>query len=231
VAADIKAYVTSPARWNGRDWLLFGGALAATGLAYHYDHDAWLKYSHPPPPGETSTNNYDLQDAAPALVLLFGTVAYANWVGDRSGRQESWAMLEASALGTATAFTLKYVAGREGPQETTNPDLWRHGGRSFPSEHTTFAFAVGTVMAESGSDEYRWLRRLFGYGTGVYTAYARVKHDQHWLSDTVAGAAIGAATAHFAMGRRYPKGEDALTAGLSILPANGGIMVTYRKQF
>jgi hypothetical protein len=222
-----EAYITSPLRWDSRDWLLFGGALAATGLAYHYDRDAWRKYSQPL---SSAGNNYDLQDAAPAAILLAGTWAYAAWTDDRTGKREGWAMLEASSFSTVTVYALKYAFGREGPGQTINPDLWFHGGHSFPSEHTALAFAIGTVMAESGNDEYRWLRRLIGYGTGVYTAYARIKHNQHWLSDTVAGAALGAATAHFAMSRRYPR-EESPTAGLLILPANGGIMLSYRTEF
>jgi membrane-associated phospholipid phosphatase len=130
------------------------------------------------------------------------------------------------------------VAGREAPYQTTDPNLWRKGGSSFPSFHTTFAFAVGTVMAESGSDEYRWLRRVLGYGVGVWTAYERIKHNQHWLSDTVAGAAIGAASADFSMGRRYPHEENTYADGtapkgsLSIVPtAGGGFMLSYSKEF
>ena len=37
-------------------------------------------------------------------------------------------------------------------------------GDSFPSMHVSTTFAVGTVLAESGGDNYRWLRRGIGYG-------------------------------------------------------------------
>jgi membrane-associated phospholipid phosphatase len=64
------------------------------------------------------------------------------------------------------------------------------------------AFAIGTVLAESGNDRHRWLRRALGYGLAVGTAHARMDHDAHWLSDTVAGAGLGIATARFVMKQR-----------------------------
>jgi membrane-associated phospholipid phosphatase len=85
------------------------------------------------------------------------------------------------------------------------------------------AFAVGTVLAESGNEDYRWLRRLLGYGLGAATSYERLKHNAHWLSDTVAGAALGMATANFTMKRAYPE-----EASLSVVPVEGGAMLTYR---
>ena len=39
LGSDIKAYFTAPLRWDQSDWAWFGGALAATALAHHYDTD------------------------------------------------------------------------------------------------------------------------------------------------------------------------------------------------
>jgi membrane-associated phospholipid phosphatase len=103
-------------------------------------------------------------------------------------------MLEAAGFSSITAEALKYAAGRERPDETTSVNDWRDGGSSFPSLHTTAAFAIGTVFAESGDDDYRWLRRAVGYGMASATTYLRLHDNQHWLSDTVAGAALGIAT-------------------------------------
>jgi hypothetical protein len=211
--------------------------VGAVGLAHHYDSHTRAHFTHNLPYYlSTNQNAYDLQDAAPSLGLLAGTWGAALLSGNQAGHNEAWAMLEAATLGSATSYALKFAAGRKRPNETTDPDLWFKGGSSFPSFHVTFAFAVGTVMAESGNDEYRWLRRTLGYGVGLWTCYARVKHNQHWVSDTVAGAAIGAAAARFSMGRRYPQVENSYTDGpsprgsLSIVPiSGGGLMLTYYK--
>ncbi len=61
---------------------------------------------------------------------------------------------------------------------------------SFPSNHATQSFAVATVIATHYGDR-RWVRWL-AYGTATSVAFARVQHDDHWTSDVIAGAAIGA---------------------------------------
>ena len=62
---------------------------------------------------------------------------------------------------------------------------------SFPSGHTAEAF----VSAEFLHLEYRgrvhWTVIAGGYAVAVGTAYLRMYHNKHWLSDVVAGAGIG----------------------------------------
>ena len=87
----------------------------------------------------------------------------------------------------------------------------------------TGAFAIGTVLAESGNDRQRWLRRILGYGIGAITAYQRMNHDQHWFSDTVAGAGVGIATARFLMKRHEPANHRTFT----VVPTHDGVSVTF----
>jgi membrane-associated phospholipid phosphatase len=132
-------------------------------------------------------------------------------------------MLEAAGLSTATSYVLRYAAGRERPDVTSDPDQWRTGGNSFPSNHVTVAFAIGTVLAESGNDRYRWVRRFLGYGMAAYTGYARLDHNAHWLSDTVAGAALGIATGRFVTHRAD---ERARPYAFGVQPMQHGAMLT-----
>lgn len=222
VLSDVGAYFTAPLHWDGRDWAWFGGAVLAVGLAHRYDSQV---RSHFVGPGPVNVNSEDTQDAIPTAAVLGGTWALAILTRDSGGYQEGWAMIEATGLSTVTAYALKFAAGRETPDQATNPNEWEKSGSSFPSFHSTAAFAVGTVLAESGNDEYRWLRRLLGYGLGVATSYERLKHNAHWLSDTVAGAALGMSSAHFVMDRRYAAGDE---SHLAVVPVQGGAMLTYR---
>ncbi len=222
--ADIVAYVTSPARWNGRDWIKFGSAVATVAAAYQFDDRVRAHFGTTTTPPGTTHDNYDLHDALPAAVAFAGTWIYARLIGSDDGRREAAAMLEAAGFGSATAFVLKQATGRERPFETSEPGSWHSGGDSFPSIHATAAFAIGTVLAESGNDDFRWVRRVLGYGIAAGTAYERLDHGDHWLSDTVAGAAIGIASAHFAMHRRYA----GPAASFSLTPlARGGMRLSY----
>ena len=226
LGADIKAYFTAPLHWNGEDWGLFGGALAAIGVAHHYDTQVRTHFVKEDGTSLAASSK-DLQDALPAAGVLVGTWLSANLVGDSDGRREAWMMLEAAGLGSVTAYGLKFLAGREGPEDSADPNEWfkEGSGKSVPSWHATAAFAVGTVLAESGNDEYRWLRRLLGYGLGAGTDYLRLKHNAHWFSDVVAGSALGAASARFAM-HRSERATDRVR--FMLLPVPGGAVLSCR---
>ena len=224
LASDIRRYFTAPLHWDRGEWAWFGGALLAIGAAHHYDTQVrthFIKTLGASPTGGSK----DVQDALPTAAVLAGTWAYATLIDDSTGRREAWTMLEAAGLSSVTAYALKYALGRDGPDQTSDPNQWRKsGGNSFPSWHATAAFAVGTVLAEAGNDEFRWVRRLLGYGLGAATSYERLKHRAHWLSDTVAGAALGVASAHFALSHAYRANEE---AQLMIVPLERGAMLTY----
>jgi len=220
--ADIGRYFTAPFRWDRRDWAWCGGAVLAIGLAHRYDRQVRTHFFGAGP--TQNVNSEDTKDAIPTAAVFGGTWAFALLMRDRDGYREGWAMAEAAALSGVTAYALKFATGRQTPEQTTSPNEWFRSGTSFPSFHSTEAFAVGTVLAESGNDDYRFLRRLLGYGLGIATSYERLKHNAHWLSDTVAGAALGISSAHFAMDRRYAT-DDA--SHLALVPIAGGAMLTY----
>ena len=221
---DTKLYFTSPLRWDEEDWLYFGGALVAIGAAHSFDErvrDHFATGSKAVLNGGEDKNS--LRDAAPTLALIAGTGLGAAFYDDKDGYRETWALIEAGAFSGATAEVLGYATGRERPDAATSPNEWGKGADSFPSLHTTVAFAVGTVFAESGNDEYRWIRRIIGYGVAAGTAYVRLDENVHWLSDTVAGAALGIATAKFVLNR-----QDAPSRGtVQFQPVKGGWMVSY----
>jgi PAP2 superfamily len=221
---DVKCYVTQPIRWDGLDWIYLGSTLAAVGVAHHYDQDVRTHFVDEGTAPASNSKSYDQEDAWPAAGVFAATLLYAVVSNDHDGRSETWQMAEAAGFSSATSYLLKYAAGRERPDVSSDPNQWRTGGDSFPSLHATVAFAIGTVLAESGNDHYRWVRRFLGYGMAGYTGYSRLKHNAHWLSDTVAGAAIGMSTAHFVMNRH----EGYSRVGqINWIPLEGGMMVSY----
>lgn len=221
---DTKLYFTSPLRWDTEDWLYFGGALVAIGAAHSFDErvrDHFATGSKAVLNGGQDKNS--LRDAAPTVALIAGTGFAAAFMDDRDGYRETWSLIEAGAFSGVTAEVLGYATGRERPDATTSPNEWGKGSDSFPSLHTTVAFAVGTVFAESGNDEYRWIRRIIGYGVASATGYIRVNENVHWLSDSVAGAALGIATARFVLNRQGAQDRGAL----QFQPLKNGWLISY----
>jgi len=226
VWTDTKLYFTSPLRWDVTDWLYFGGALGIIAASHQLDGNVRRHFTTPGQPLTGDKDPNALRDAAPALAVVAGTALASAFADSSSGRIEAFSMIEAGALSTVTAEGFKFAAGRLRPDQTTRVDDWRAGGSSFPSLHATAAFAIGTVLAESGSDDFRWARRLLGYGIGAGTAYLRLHDNQHWLSDTVAGAALGTATGAFVLNRRSQRANF----GVSVTPTpGGGFMVGFNK--
>lgn len=227
---DIKDYYTAPLHWDLRDWAFFGGAVAAVAGAHHYDSQVrthFIKQGARPIGGST----YDLKDAVPSVAAVAGTWLYANLIDSGPGHHEAWQMLEAGGLAAVTSYAFKYAAARQRPDQTDDPNKWRAGGSSFPSFHASAAFAIGAVLAESGNDDYRWIRRFLGYGAVAgFTAFERLKHNAHWLSDDVAGAALGGATARFILMRNAEHNEEMNRSALSVVPLPGGAMLTYNLE-
>ena len=85
---------------------------------------------------------------------------------------------------------LKQLSNRARPNEAEGPFEFE-GGSSFPSNHSTQAFAVASVVA--AHYDSRWIDGA-AYGLATLVGASRIYHDAHWLSDVVAGAVIGTAT-------------------------------------
>lgn len=222
---DTGSYLTAPLHWDEGNWAQFAVSVAAIAAAHQYDDNVRSHFAASTDPN----NTHELRDELPTFAMLGGTWAIAALLHDRDGYEEGSAMLEAGGLTVLSTTLFKYAAGRRRPSETSKVDDWRNSGASFPSMHASTAFAVGTVLAESGNDNDRWTRRAIGYGLALATCYERVHGNSHWLSDTVAGAALGIATAQFTMGRRDERRLNGVSA--SIAPFPGGAMLLVSKTW
>ncbi len=99
------------------------------------------------------------------------------------------AALEAGAAGLVAAEVLKYGVGRARPSAGLGTTEFSPGSRedsyhSFPSNHTVAMWAAITPYAREY--DMPWL-----YGVAALTNFARIGSREHWVSDTVGGAAIG----------------------------------------
>ena len=84
---------------------------------------------------------------------------------------------------------LKVITQRARPSAGRERSEFFDGGNSFPSGHSTQAWAVATVIA----NEYRDRRavQIVAYGAATAVSVARFTGQKHYLSDVVAGSALG----------------------------------------
>lgn len=123
-----------------------------------------------------------------------------------------------AVVASAASGVFKLAVGRGRPDVHGDADAFRPfgGWSSFPSGHTTIAFAVAGSLARETDD--RWSDALL-YGAATLTAFARINDDRHWVSDVIMGAAIGELTAR---ALQYRQG----TTGLRLVLAAGRLGVT-----
>ena len=106
------------------------------------------------------------------------------------------AVLWAGSLIVSDFFTtkLKYTTQRYRPDtgDPYNTFDWANGpglNNSFPSAHTSNSFATATVFATMYKNK-KWVPPL-AYGIATLIGLSRVYANAHWMSDVMAGAAVG----------------------------------------
>ncbi|MBM3555014.1 MAG: phosphatase PAP2 family protein [Alphaproteobacteria bacterium] len=203
------------------DWTRNALILGAVAGAYLLD-DKVQRFAHS---HRNSTTDGISKGAEPfgALYLLgpglIGAYGYGRY-GDDPKLQET-ALLGAESLIIAGAFAegIKRTVGRDRPnepeerhdkQDFNGPHKGKDG--SFPSGHTTAAFSVASVVAS----EYRETPAvgLTAYGIATLTGLSRINDQEHWLSDVLAGAALGTGVGLLVYHFR-PFGPDGQTVSVS----------------
>jgi membrane-associated phospholipid phosphatase len=121
-------------------------------------------------------------------VVLTGAAASAVAFGDARMQNIGIISLESVAGAAAVSMTMKQIVDRARPREEAGQ--WSRSANrsdaSFPSNHAAVAFAAVTPFAQ----EYDapWL-----YGLAAASSLGRTAGRQHWVSDVVAGGAVGMA--------------------------------------
>jgi membrane-associated phospholipid phosphatase len=139
-----------------------------------------------------------------ALVIT-GVVGLALVEGteNRLGRT-AWQATDAALMTAATTEVMKRVFGRPRPSQNQDPTVWFQGSdfRSFPSGEVAMMAAFTTPFIITYQDEHPAVWALAALP--LYMAGARMKSQGHWLTDVMAGGAIGAAYGWYATQRDTP---------------------------
>lgn len=118
--------------------------------------------------------------------------------GDASRFYHAKGLAESMATSALVTGVLKYAFSRRRPH-WHEKDLERDSRRSFPSGHSTQAFAIGTYTAlwlrGNVLTDAAWGWQALTYG-GLALASAafaaeRVIHNRHYVGDVIVGSAIG----------------------------------------
>jgi membrane-associated phospholipid phosphatase len=143
--------------------------------------------------------------------------AAATWIAGRATHHPRLAatgadLVEAHLLNGAFTQGLKYAVPRDRPD----------GGRnSFPSGHTSATFTTAAVIQH----RFGWKAGVAAYAVGAYVGAARLGERQHYLSDVLFGAALGAAAGRAVAAAHNPRARLTATA----IPLKGGFAVVLAR--
>lgn len=191
VLDDMRHVLTAPVRWQTPEWRNAGlttlGVIGVAAIADRPIRDEMRRHS-----GNSRLMRDVERFGAEYSLGVLGGFYLAGTLGDDArasavAQDGLAASLVASGIVTPA---LKYVTGRSRPRDATGTTRLRplSGAASFPSGHTTQAFAVASVIA-SHYDE-TWVK-CSSYAVAGLVGVARSYHDAHFASDVLAGALIG----------------------------------------
>ena len=198
VAHDYKNFLSFETAW----WLAGGGAAA---LGIHQADQSLAESAQANPHSMPGGSLYGTQ-----LVQI--PVALGWWIaGSAAGSSKQASvgrdLLRAQLLAGGWTYAIKFATDRTRP----NGDP-----RSLPSGHASTSFAIGMVLQE----HFGWKVGLPAFLAAAYTGVSRVADNQHWASDVVFGAAVGAAS-----GRTVTIHLRDKNVSLAPVPIPGGIGV------
>lgn len=195
VADDVEYVLTAPSRWQEKEWQDFGlAALGVVGVAAIIDRPVQDEMRRHAP----NDNGFILtveRFGAEYSVGVLGAFFLAGVMGNETAAAVTLDGLSASLIASGIITpTIKTIVGRARPRENAGTATFQplnvgySFNSSFPSGHTTEAFALASVIANHY--EETWITGASYLVAGLVGA-ARSYHDAHFASDILAGALIG----------------------------------------
>ncbi len=214
LGSDFKQQVAKPFHTKGKDWLKVGGFALLTGAVSLTDKtvNEYAVNLHKNNPGLASASKYVTRfGGAYELYAIAGFYVYGLIFKTQKEKTTTALATQAYVTAVTIAFGAKYLAGEQRPYYT-DPLTNRRGpifhgpfyafkkgldGKklstedfsSFPSGHTTAAFAAATVYAMEYRDKP--LIPILSYTAATLIGLSRLTENKHWPIDVLAGGMLG----------------------------------------
>ena len=224
--SDLKQAFTKPFHMTGKDWKTFGKFAVVTGALLLADEPV-QRFAL-----DLRAHNRGLRNISSEITEFGGTYegytlaalgAYGFLFKNEKMQTTTLLAVQSYVTGAAVMSVLKFVTGRQRPfaynpnQIEAEPTFRgpfrtirdRDGNKlngSFPSGHTTVAFAAATVYALEYKDRLPWVPWL-AYSAASVVGLSRITENKHWITDVVAGAGLGYLTGKLVVNNyhRYAK--------------------------
>jgi membrane-associated phospholipid phosphatase len=225
LTSDAQYIATAPLRWDRATWTKATLAAAVVSAALLVDKGARNDVAE-----NSSTESQAIADAIGPLGAEYSWgILGAFYLSGRYLHDERSASIArdglASSLIAAGAITplLKLASGRSRPSQTDGTFNIGTGGASFPSGHTTQAFALASVIASHY--ESPWVKAT-AYGLASAVGWSRIENNAHFTSDVVAGAIIGTIVGRTIV-KLHQNAQFRVEASPALDPGSPGVALTF----
>ncbi|NIM91770.1 MAG: phosphatase PAP2 family protein [Candidatus Aminicenantes bacterium] len=192
---DFKETLFSPKDWKKKDFLTFSAVLGAGTLIYVLDQEIqdWAQSRRTIVSEDFASIGNNIGHGFFLTGLIAGLYTTGELTKNYPLRKTALLSLESWLISGFIAYVFKIVAGRARPYtEASKNTFHMFSGKSrfhsFPSGHSSSAFAVATTIADQTEDV---LVDFFAYTLATLVALSRIHDNKHWLSDVFVGSAIG----------------------------------------
>jgi len=120
---------------------------------------------------------------------------------DARARETGLLVAEAAIDSMIVYGGLKEITQRARPADGRERSEFFDGGSSFPSGHSTQAWAAATIIASEYHD--RRSVQVAAFATATAVSVARFAGQKHYLSDVVAGSALGFGIGKYVYHKRH----------------------------
>jgi hypothetical protein len=153
--------------------------------------------------------------------LEYGTlgieVAGSLWLGnDNDLGHTFWQSIDSSAVASVGAELLKLSLSRARPNQGNDANQWLKGRccDSFPSGEVTLqaSFVTPFIANYARGNPWVWSLEILP----AYDALARLKSQEHWQTDVIAGWVLGTAVGYWSTTLRTPISVQVVPRGLSV---------------
>lgn len=196
---DAKDIIVAPVHWKAPQWTMAGGTVLLASLAYTQDvRINQFALDHKNEVAETIayyTGEHWGRGIYP-MAIMGGMFLYGTFSHKPKYQYIAMNGVKTFVLAALVVAVPKYSFQRHRPDENNPPQNNIFEGpfgnfhhTSFPSGHTTVAFAMSTFLAQEFKEK-KWVAPVV-YSLATLTAMQRVYDNRHWTSDVVVGAALG----------------------------------------